>query len=617
MVKNIEKLDSLSKKLDNNEILKGLMVAINLNDIGAEIVEDKVVIKDSFEKIKKLVPILAFSGVTEFYLYGGFFEMSKVSKIIHQVPTKGKYFIRSNGSLVKLASYETKRKERISPVNNEKIILKDNFGNPFSINDHRRLNSLLKRDQSENVSIENEFKELVKVIKEYKIKLTVDFIPWLSQDIINCENYRWTFYKNFDSEKKEFLINMDDINKEITLQQIMDLPENNKFVLIQIEEKKKQKFILSARLAFYGIYSADQVALNAMIPVVQDYYISSMKKLVDLGIDAVRVDLGHLLLKKYMKELYFSILPKHKKDELSKKEEPWERIISEVNDYSKKKCNTNFDFYMESYHTTDRDQLLELGAKRVYYKELYDSYINVVKNDGSVRKIKSAVSYVLFKKINGYSTIVFPSNFDEQSLGIIGGPKKALTILLITLAHLGVNVMVDLREWLDHKGHIIPMVGGYDNHPFITQEELNSRYNYIKHEKQIENAFWKKQIDFFKKVVVTKKEEFIEFVDNSNLDKYLSFAWKTEKKNWYLLVCNFSIKTQSESIMWVDLPKELIKTEYQNIRTIIESNYNYNEKDNNQEHVLFKEISNNETFWRIKLEFNEDEEFKILKLSSY
>ncbi|MEW6101856.1 MAG: alpha/beta fold hydrolase, partial [Candidatus Omnitrophota bacterium] len=528
--------------------LKNFMVAVNLLDVGAEIVDGKVTYRNSLKKARELLPIFADSGVGKIYLYG-IYHISKISRELHHVETADRHFITHNNATITTNGYKTKRQKVAG------FELMDFNGNPFSIYSMFIFNPRLSDSDTEN-----DLREFIEEAHRLGLKIVVDFIPWLSPDAIDCRNYKKTFYRELTDKEREDYETLSNEKKEVFIKTL--LISDGTFCAVKIAEEGKERIIFVKHLmGDYGAH-ADQVPLNIFLPEVQAYYLDSLKRMVDFGVDEVRVDLAHKLLKRNM-AFYFNSTSRADWNACSLHNEPIKKIISEVKKYASEN-NKLFEFNMETYNDEDRAELLGLGADRTYYINIFQDYCKPVWWGQTARFLRCSVEYALNMKSK---LLVFPSNFDELPLKAIGGPQKGFATLLITLAHLGVVVMVDMREWLSQLGQLIPIAGGADKHYFPSEEELLRRVNFEGLKQEFKNnRIWEVALRNF--LELFPKEEaggiFIQFLDNSNLDQFVTFAWKSESSEWNLIIFNAKPKQEAES-MWVELPPQLVKTKFEQL----------------------------------------------------
>ncbi|MDO8489223.1 MAG: glycogen/starch/alpha-glucan phosphorylase, partial [Candidatus Omnitrophota bacterium] len=539
-----DKYPEIITALQTSRKLKGLILAASLVDIGAEITPDnKVISVDSINKIRELLSLIAASGVGSLYMYGGLYEKGGITVVLHQVPDAGRHFISGGQATISVINYYTKR------ANINGVELRDFFGNSFSIlgmikEDGRvRFNPELSGPESD---LEEDFKKLIEEAHQLGIKIIVDFIPWLAPDAINESNYKWTFYYELSPEQNADYRSKPDEEKKRFIERLAE--EDGAFAVVKITENGQERLIRVKYLpGAFGAYNVDEIVLNPLLPEVQKYYADSLKALVDLGVDGVRVDLAHLLLRDNLRRNHGGLL----RVDTNFDGEPWKYIIEGAKRYARDN-GRQLEFIMETYQPDDKEALFGLGADKVYYKDLFDVYLRRGLAWELAHQIKSIILAKLFGE--GRQLLVFLSNFDEYSLKAVGRQREGASMLLAVLAHLGIPVMVDSREWLGHYGHIVPIVGGADRHFFVDSSELPKRSNFQKLMESFEQAPWVKLAERFFDTITTEKEQRIEFLDNQNLGRYISFGWKAEDGSWGIFVFNTHPEWGGDSI-WVQNPQ--------------------------------------------------------------
>jgi len=513
-----------------------LTVAVSLSDIGAEVSEGEVVCRDGLKKAEELIPILAGSGVGSIYFYGGLYEMSEISKKLHYNPAHNydTRVVTAGRTTVLAPGYPTV----YQTVGDTE--LKDVFGNPFSIYGMDRFNP----DLSDG-DVRAGFGRVVEKAHQASMKVTADFIPWLSPDAVNETNYRWFEYKELGDDANEAFRNVPEGEKEGWLRQLLVRPENYAHCAVRITEKGRQeRVILVKHVISYG-YNMDQVRPDPRNEDVQRYYIESLKALVDLGVDTVRVDLAFYLL--------IAGLP----DE----DQPLKRIIDAAKEYAGSK-GRNISFLMEAYYDDQRQWMERLGADYMYSDRLFNSYWNIARKNWNASDIRDAVWNALYASPRPF---IFPSNFDQTSLAATGGGAKGFAMLLLAITHLRkTSVMFDLRDWLLHRGHIVKIPGGSidpgdkSQHLVVTDDELRARSGFPGLKAAVSNAPLRKVMQDFSDAVKTRGESWIESPATSRPDRLFSLSWRTETGDWAVLVVN--LKPSGESMQArVDIPEQAKK----------------------------------------------------------
>ena len=512
-----------------------LILAVNLSDIGAEIEGGRVVCNGrSLSNIEELIPPIAESGVGTLYFYGGLYEMSELSKKVHDNPAhnNNSRVITSGKTTILTGNYPTQR-ETVGGVE-----LKDVFGNPFSIYSMKRFNPHLSTGDSDTAR--EHFGRVVNKAHRAGMKVMVDFIPSLSPDAINENNYRRTEHKELDESANELFRNMPESEKEAWFKDLLARPENNAYFAVELPGR----VVLGKHVVSLGT-NFDQTRPDPLNEDVRRYYTESLKGLIDLGVDIVRVDLAfHLLIHG---------LPDEK--------QPLKIVIDAAKDYARSK-GQKMAFILEAYNDSEREWLERLGGDHVYSIRLFEAYWNIVRNNGNAGGIKDAVWHALFAKPK---PLIFPSNYDQTALTAIGGGTKGFAMLLMAIGILrNTPVMFDLRDWLLHHGHLLKMPPGgspdpysQSQHLFVTEEELKIRADFSKMKDAVKNAPLKKVMQDFYNSAQTGKEQYIESPGIlSHQDKLFPLCWKAENGDWTMLVVNF--KPSGEIIQArVDLPEEI------------------------------------------------------------
>ncbi|TAN63141.1 hypothetical protein EPN16_00280, partial [bacterium] len=569
------------------------MGALSLADLGAEVTpENKVISRNGLKKAAELLPVLARSGVNELYL-NWLFEVSGLSKKVHQVPTSERHFIPEGPATIRVEGYATKRKEMAGTV------FKDD-GNNFSIYSMFRLNPQLS-----DGNVEEDLKDFIDKANSLGIKIIVDLIPVISPDGVSAGNYRFVLHKNLGRGENKRWLQSTPEQKEEFIKEVLLRPGNDKFAAIRIDEDGKQKIILARHLAPAGT-NVDQVVLNMLLPQAQAYFIDAGKRLIDMGVSGFRVDLPHEHLKKNIRRNYFDLLTPEQKILLEAGEEPWGVIIRQLKTYAKEK-GRQIEFIMETYTYIKDDQrdLLGLAADEVYHENVFKDYEKVARGGAPAYFLLGSLKHALENKPK---LVIFPTNFDQISLKEIDGPKRSFAMLLIALKHLGVPVMVDItRDWIDFSGHIKPMAGGaegtLDAHPFVSEEELNKRRDFAGLKNEIAHGFWARQIERFYKAIAEISPEKVEasaFLNTSRPDETIALAWKTESRHWVVLAASLKPHGKRSGSVDVYLPEGISR------------NHSVKDALNPQDELRLNE--SREGSYSLQLKFDH-KDYKILLLS--
>ena len=248
----------------------------------------------------------------------------------------------------------------------------------------------------------------IEMTHAWGMKTVMDFIPWLAPEAIDSSNYTWTWWKEVNENKaiaerwNEEFRGLTDPDKDKKIQELLE--KNDAYCAISIIENGAERVVLVKRL-YYG-RNADQVELNPEHPGVQRYYLNSLKRLIDMGIDEVRVDLPHLLFR----------------NSLPLKEQPWYKIISEAKKYAKDEYGRDIIFNMETYEvdenlfglSLDQQNMISTGADRVYSRVLFEIMFGIARGERPVTDLYSAVKHMQgISDADVAKLLIFLSNFDR------------------------------------------------------------------------------------------------------------------------------------------------------------------------------------------------------------
>ncbi|MCP4649917.1 MAG: hypothetical protein GY853_07560 [PVC group bacterium] len=522
--------------IQTNRELPGLTIAINIRDLGVEILSGgKIIYKNCLEKAEQILPLLKRTfGVSNVYIYDSFYELGKMSTLTHTRKTED-YLTTYNDLGIE---------ERISPIHTGRasVIVKNNYigkkktintsrgqsilddrnGNSFSlagmikkIKNKWKLNINPKLSDSEFPDAKKSaqaLKNFLDTSKHLDIKIITDFIPWMAPDAVDETNYKWTFYTEIsEAENAQFRSLPGEKEKQKFIENLLAWSGNKSFTAVRITENGLERIILVKRLRFYGIYSADQVVLNPFLPEVQEYYINTLKLLTDAGIGGVRIDLGGILLNKGLKDpeaRYLDFVSEEQKQsseklhgkpwsEIIAGEEPWKNILSKAKEYARNK-NAPLEVLMEiySYDETEMERVLALGVDKLYYEDVYENYKHL--EWGTPEEKANAVNWLYesleFMIKHKDKLLIFPmSNFDKPSAELLGGPITGMRALSIYTAKAGIKTMVDFRELLGQFGQFFPIPGGIESdgtysHPFVKDAEAEQRKDFAGTQNALDNS---------------------------------------------------------------------------------------------------------------------------------
>jgi hypothetical protein len=434
--------------------LPGFTLAASLPDVDAEVQGASVVSTgEGLSRLEALLPDMVRTGAGKLYVYGAY-QASQLSQLVHQNDLsdlqghpslsirniRGEIirFIHVGLATVRVQNYRTKNQKAGG------LELRDKFGNLFSIYGMDKLREPKER-----------FSEFTAKAHEAGLRVAVDFIPWLSPDAINASNYRWARERREVSEDRqaEFRKLKADAERR---QWLEDLSEANPgFAVVRISEDGVERVVLLKHL-YYGM-NVDQIELDPANPQVQEYWIKALSAMVDLGADEFRVDLAsHLILNVHKGEPLWNVMDAVKRHAA----------------VSGKKV----EFFTEGYE--DRDQHIQIGVDRVYS----DAFFKRLYNNGRSPNAETLRGAIFEALLQGKRYVYYPSNFDQLSLAAMNYSPEAITSLMVLISAMSdAHIMIDLRDWLGHEGHLVPVPGGNGGrrdsnaHLFATQEEIDSR----------------------------------------------------------------------------------------------------------------------------------------------
>jgi len=569
--------------------LRNFTLAMSVMEAGAEIVKDpdgrkRIVYRNNLERASALLPVLKNKlGAGEVYLYGGLYEPPAspgIAEKLHQVPNREEHFLQSrDGKVVAMTkNYHTKEEKAGD------LTLRDDQGNPFSIKSMLDFNPLLSgtpRKAGTAEKSKEQFKTLTDQARKLGMKVIVDFIPWLAPDAINAANLHWTFHRRLEPWQNEQFRSLNENDKSKAIEKLI---RDNKgdFFAVRVGQGNQEEVVLVRHLQSMGRPNVDEAILNPLVPEVMEYYLKALENLIDLGVDKVRVDLGGNLLLWNLGP-YVSDFGKNPDAarQLEHREEPWQQILRETLAYAKSK-GRSFEFIMEAYHPGEQDYLADLstrvegeqdpslGAVRVYFKDVFSKLFEI-KNGNRVAALDEKIQEALFvrfhpnQKRRRVKFMIFPSNFDQipwSKMNLAQDSLALFSVLAYLGEDLGLNVMVMLRDILMNQGSLPPLPGGdiaenrtsnlegENAHPFPTLEEIETLANPEKLQKAIANSPTAQFMKAFSDVVGKNGQTDIQFLDNSNRDRFITLAWKNEEGDWIVLAKN--LKPRNGEPLYLD-----------------------------------------------------------------
>ncbi len=550
------------------EGLNGLMLAVNILDLGIEYRSNQPLVnRNGLKKLKELIPTLADMGIREIYVYG-LAETSVLSKHIHQVPTTAQYFFHEGSASVTVAHYPT-RSEKLGEVT-----LRDSWGNIFSINDMRRINPILSEGDAEQ-----DLLDVTAAAQAAGITVVADMISWLSPGAINSSNYRQMFYREIPAADNERFRQVSDAEKNAWIERNILSKDLRGSFAVRVTEGGVERIVLVKHLAFHGSHSADQAIPNPLHPATLQYYLDSVKKQIDRGMSGLRVDLGHLLLKRNIRGYFDEI--RHNAEASgstmeewlrnsgmdirpgenyeawwSRQPEPWRQIVDEASYYALEK-NRSIHFYLETYNPVEQHELFNLGVDGAYLGKMFEANYRVA-GGGSPRAFDDAVNAALYTRPR---SLIYMTNFDQISEEAMGGSGRAAGMLLAILAHVGSPAIVDLRDFMFHRGHVAKIVGGTPDakdphtHPFPTHEQLLRRKDFEGIKAEIRKSPWRTILRDFLNAVPGDGEKYVTILNNSNRERYFTIGWRAQNDRWAIAVLDFKPQYGRDPGVTVQLPK--------------------------------------------------------------
>lgn len=528
------------------EPIPNLFLGLNMLDLGAtfDSAAGTVTVEGGLAKLNQFIPVLTSSGVGTVYLYGGLFEVGKISQKLHSVDTDGLHWLSDTADgtlprvLVSVNGYATKQ------VGN----LRDNHGNAFSpldleTTDPRHATAGVKGADDSAALLE----QAVTGMRAKNISAVFDFVFWRAPESVNEKNYKQYFYRELTAEEQE---DWDEARTdEDRLKVMKNLTRSGGHFVVRIKENDKERLILVQHM--YYEPGRDQAVRNPFNPEV----IAQSKREIELAIDrgarGIRIDLAHKLLNsdlKPMMELYRSINWLTDPSGAYRPDyEPLRDLIEHGKRYAKSKGR---DFYViaEAYMNYHHDRLLALGVDAVYYENPHKDYKELARgNNGiSARNLGEGLRTALESK----KLFVFPANFDVEPLKEAQGSREAFLMGMVVLAAAGVPTMIDARELMDQIGQLVPIPGR--EHPFPTAEEIRKRRDFLRFIWQFMQSQYVELAREFQRAVNGRKVIKATIVDNENRDQFISLRVELESESGqkeYLTVI-LNIKPFSDRIIW-------------------------------------------------------------------
>ncbi len=555
-------------------VIPELMGAFNLMDVGAEKRTDgTVTYSDSFQKLKRLLPFFRALGYGKIYLYGGLYEMGEISKRLHGVAADPSRYVVDDDAFPRTmirGGYGVKADG----------VLADNKGNSFSPISMRDLNPRLSdaytEDNFSKGSHEKSRAQLTEVAEAAKaqgMKVVADFIPWLAPEGVTEDNYKMFFYKELpdDFTQARFKKSFPDLSEEQKQEAMRELIAKGGFFVKRFGEPGSDRLVLIRHM--YNEPGVDQAMPNPFHPLTQEYYLNTLKDRLAEGVEEVRVDLAHKLLRQNLKPIFDGWLVDGWQvgpgGEYRESEEPFETVIRQAKAYAAEKGQV-MEFDMEAYdvigpeHVAVHRHLQSIGADRAYFVPVHHDYRRLAKGEIDTNHFQGLFELVhnlKNGKLSGRDVtplleMIFASNYDEPSLNQMGGPKRAMWLLLLLMAKSGVPVLMDFRDMLDHFGQFIPIPGS--SHPFPTLSERERRRDFNGLISELERAPSIQEARALNELEASEKPINLVFLDNEKRYQFISAAWNNPgleagaSPEWRVAVMNF--KPHDDQVIWVDSP---------------------------------------------------------------
>lgn len=413
-------------------------VSVNLLDFGSFLRSRKknqydVGTHGGLRKTEEVLDRLKQLGFTDLYI-NHLYLLSRVGKVVHtQSERKEKVLdIQISGGRVALLvrEYEPKRYETL--WNGGTLRLTDRWGNNFSVDDMGLLNpSVVPGDTHEERWAQLAL--FAKKVHAQGLTLTVDLIPWLSPGTLTPERLGWA-------------------------KKVEEVPEGRRAESDLALLRNKPGNILfeagsTGRKYWVGHYmGVDQIYPNFKDAGYFTYLEGHLRRLIDAGVDRVRVDMAH--------------------DLISEQDDPhwgqWSRLILGAKKYSSDKYHRPFHFLMEAYGDWTEKFLARFPKEQVYYPEVHHNYVKIAnprhpEHRKGLDFLFAALAYANKMERQTQTRgrfLIFPSSYDLPSLFNLGGPREAFLKLLLIYEHWGVPTLMDLRELAGESGHNIPQAGG-------------------------------------------------------------------------------------------------------------------------------------------------------------
>ncbi|MBV9080410.1 MAG: glycogen/starch/alpha-glucan phosphorylase, partial [Elusimicrobia bacterium] len=499
----------------------------------------------------------------------------------------------------------------------DRVELRNDKGNPFATRrawvttahgPRLRINPALAQDPTYEGAAREAYR-LIEAIHERGIQAVTDFIGWLSPDDIDASNYKMTFYRELSpddarrweslegrpQERDAFIRELHEREADVYVNgRWLRVKQNDYYAVVRIAEGAKERPILVRHLSTPG-YGAnkDQVVLNILNPETQRYYKTILRLLIDLGIDGARIDLGHLLL--LAEQEQFALNPHGSPQSNTGAQEHYQRdradylrvrpvepirdIMADATAYARGR-KRQFTFFVETYDEHNRRTFRDLGAV-VYQKDPLDNFLEYMKRKAEnpdprpdqTGRMREALDWMRAALYNAWDTLpltmIFPSNFDEQSVLNNGGPWQSFVQLQFVLGRMGVPLMMDNRELRGARGHK-SQIPGWD-HPPVSNEDLGRQLtSSVKQEyetspvaQQLETFLTAFSPDGGTQAGYAPHEK-ADILNTSAQFRYVAIGGRyshpaVTDDQWFIVAADFMPEHGHDVMRWVEAPRDFVQ----------------------------------------------------------
>lgn len=477
---------------------------------------EELVTQRGLAKLERLLPEIA-QVADEIYLTNGTIKPSEMGKMIHTVPTKSPHLRSSKNAVSRVYNYLTKRRG----------ILDDHFGSNFSIENLQLLNPDVV-DGETNDERWNRLRDFVAKAHAHGIKVKMDLIFWISPDGLGKDNWTWA-ETHFELREEEQNLSDEEILIRHAAHSIVKWEEDGKLV----------------RVCVGNYMGADQVKPNINHSGYRDYVMGYLSRLIDNGVDSVRVDMAHNLISEWQDPQWSA----------------WTAIVNGAKSHAKSR-GQEFHFLMEAYTDGYGNDwptrfLDRFPDEAVYHPDPMHNYMKYVNGESkALLNIREGMNFAL---AHPGQRVPFPTNFDEPPLKNMGNDQQQEAFLAVhlTYARLGVRILLDFRDLMGKEGQNIPQAGGED---FIFG---NFRHAFAVMIISGFHQFWRlfraspRRRFFAEMQSFLEEAETVEILDTMNQDRYFAVGVKTRTGDFEIRVFDFYPEWGRE-MPWVEIPKSLL-----------------------------------------------------------